>query len=244
MDRNSGWKALRLREQIFVKPTRRIDVEEKITSANDALAEQVRQQLSDAGVYAVNIMASPGGGKTSLIMRTVDALKDELRLAAIDGDVVPVDVDKIAARGIQVELINTGGNCHLDANQMVEVLPRIDLKNIDLLIVENVGNLICPASFDLGVDANVVIASIPEGDDKPYKYPTMFKGADVLLLNKIDFLSVQEFDVDYFRRGVEVLNDGVTFLPLSCRTGEGFEPWLNWLRARVRSKKANRLATA
>jgi hydrogenase nickel incorporation protein HypB len=165
-------------------------------------------------------------------------------LAAIDGDVVPVDVDKIAARGIQVELINTGGNCHLDANQMMEVLPRIDLEDVDLLIVENVGNLICPASFDLGVDANIVIASIPEGDDKPYKYPTMFKGADVLVLNKIDYLSVQEFDVNYFRRGVEALNNNVTFLPLSCRTGEGVDPWLDWLRARVSAKRAERLESA
>ena len=227
-----------------MNPIRRIQVEEKITSANDALAEQVRQQLNDAGVFAINIMASPGGGKTSLIMRTVDGLKDEFRLAAIDGDVVPVDVDKIAARGIQVELVNTGGNCHLDANQMVEVLPRIDLADIDLLIVENVGNLICPASFDLGVDANVVIASIPEGDDKPYKYPAMFKGADVLVLNKIDYLPVQEFDVDYFRRGVEALNDGVAFLPLSCQTGEGLEPWLDWLRARIGEKRAEGFVSA
>ena len=135
-----------------MSPARRIQVEEQIASANDMLAAQVRGQLGAAGVFAINVMASPGGGKTSLIMRTVDALKDELRLAAIDGDVVPVDVEKIAARGIQVELINTGGNCHLDANQMVGVLPRIDLSGIDLLIVENVGNLICPASFDLGRD--------------------------------------------------------------------------------------------
>jgi hydrogenase nickel incorporation protein HypB len=180
--------------------TQKIDIEEQITSANDALAANVRSQLNAAGVFAINMMASPGGGKTSLILRTVEALKDELRLAAIDGDVVPVDVEKIAARGIPVELINTGGNCHLDANQMINVLPRLDLTAIDLLIVENVGNLICPASFDLGVDANVVIASVPEGDDKPYKYPAMFSGADVLVLNKIDYLAVQEFDVEYFRR--------------------------------------------
>jgi len=225
-----------------VKQVRRVEIEEQITSANDALAAEVRQRLAESGVFAINIMASPGGGKTSLIMRTVDALKDELRLAAIDGDVVPVDVDRIAARGIQVELINTGGNCHLDANQMMSALPRFDLTSIDLLIVENVGNLICPASFDLGVDANVVIASIPEGDDKPYKYPAMFKGADVLVLNKIDYLDVQDFDVDYFRQGVEVLNNNLTFLPLSCRTGEGFEPWLDWLRECVSSKRADQVA--
>jgi hydrogenase nickel incorporation protein HypB len=241
---SSGWRALKWKGYLFVSQIRRVEVEEQITSANDALAARVRQKLAAAGVFSVNVMASPGGGKTSLIMRTVDALKGEMRLAAIDGDVVPVDVEKIAARGVQVELINTGGNCHLDANQMLSVLPRLDLNSIDLLIVENVGNLICPASFDLGVDANVVIASIPEGDDKPYKYPAMFKGADVLVLNKIDYLDFQEFDVDYFRRGVEALNDRVTFLPLSCRTGAGFEPWLDWLRRQVVSKRGDRLTLA
>jgi hydrogenase nickel incorporation protein HypB len=217
--------------------TTRVEVEEQILSANDALAAEVRQQLSAARVFSVNIMASPGGGKTSLILRTVGALRDEMRIAAVDGDVVPVDVEKIAASGIPVELINTGGSCHLDANMMKGVLPRLDLNAIDLLIVENVGNLICPASFDLGVDANVVIASIPEGDDKPYKYPTMFRGADVLLLNKIDYLVVQEFDTEYFRRGVEALNEGVAFFPISCRTGEGLAAWFDWLRERVQHKK-------
>ncbi len=223
---------------------RKIRVEEQILSANDALAAQVRAQLGAAGVFAVNLMASPGGGKTSLILRTVEALKGELRLAAVDGDVVPVDVEKIAAQGIPVELINTGGNCHLDANMMLGVLPRLDLSRIDLLIVENVGNLICPASFDLGTDASAVIASVPEGDDKPYKYPTMYRGADVLLLNKIDYLAMQEFDVDYFQRGVEALNDGVAFFPVSCRTGEGLDAWYDWLRERVRQKKAEAVSAA
>lgn len=218
----------------------RVRVEEQILSANDMLAHQIRQRLADLGVFAVNLMASPGGGKTSLILRTVAALRDEMRLAAIDGDVVPLDVERIAAQGIPVELVNTGGNCHLDANMVAQALPRLDLTDVDLLIVENVGNLICPASFDLGTDVNVVIASVPEGDDKPYKYPTMFRGADVLILNKIDLLAVQEFDVEYFRRGVAALNEGVAFFPLSCRTGEGLEAWYDWLRERVRAKQAQR----
>jgi hydrogenase nickel incorporation protein HypB len=221
-----------------MSPSRKVKIEEQITSANDMIAGQIRARLDEAGVFAINLMASPGGGKTSLILRTVDALKDDFRLAAVDGDVVPVDVDKIATRGIPVELINTGGNCHLDANMVQTALPRLDLTAIDLLIVENVGNLICPASFDLGVDANVVIASVPEGDDKPYKYPAMFRGADVLLLNKIDYLAVEEFDVEYFRRGVEALNEGVAFFPISCRTGEGLEAWFDWLRKQVRAKRA------
>ncbi len=212
-------------------------------SANDALAADVRARLDAAGVFAINLMASPGAGKTSLILRTVEALKDEMRLAAVDGDVVPVDVEKIAVHGIPVELINTGGNCHLDANMVISALPRLDLEAIDLLLVENVGNLICPASFKLGTHANIVIASVPEGDDKPYKYPAMFRGADVLLLNKIDYLAVQEFDVEYFRRGVEALNEGLTFFPVSCRTGEGLEAWYNWLREQVRRKKAGPAAT-
>lgn len=212
---------------------RSILVQENILSANDALARQIRGQLDRAGVFAINLMASPGGGKTSLIVRTVEALKGEMTIAAVDGDVVPVDVEKIAAQGIPVELINTGGSCHLDANMLVEALPRLDLPSTDLLIIENVGNLVCPANFALGAHANVVIASVPEGADKPYKYPGMFRGADVLLLNKIDYLAIEAFDVDTFRRGVEALNPDVAFFPISCRTGEGLEAWYNWLRGHV-----------
>ncbi len=220
--------------------TKKVKVEERILSANDALAAQIREQLDAAGVFAINLMASPGGGKTSLILRTIEALKDEFRLAAIDGDVVMVDVEKIAAYGIPVELVNTGGNCHLDANMILPAVQKLDLETVDLLLVENVGNLICPANFRLGVHANVVIASVPEGDDKPYKYPGMFRGADVLLLNKVDYLTVQEFDVEYFRRGVEALNEGVAFFPISCRTGEGIDAWLDWLREQVGRPKGGR----
>ncbi len=218
--------------------TRKIDVETRILNANDELAAELRRQFAEAGVFVINLMASPGGGKTSIILRTVEALKDELRVAAVEGDVVMIDVDRIATQGIAVELVNTGGNCHLDANMIHNVLPRLDLASIDLLIIENVGNLICPAGFDLGADANVVIASVPEGDDKPYKYPAMYRGADVLLLNKVDYLALQDFDMEYFRRGVETLNDDVAFFPVSCRTGEGFDAWLGWVRKQVSEKQA------
>lgn len=214
-----------------------ISIQANILSANDMLAQQIRSRLDEAGVFAINLMASPGGGKTSLIVRTVEALKGEISIAAVDGDVVPVDVEKIAAQGIPVELINTGGSCHLDANMLAEALPRLDLPSADLLIIENVGNLVCPANFALGAHANVVIASVPEGADKPYKYPGMFRGAGVLLLNKIDYLAVEAFDVEYFRRGVEALNPGVAFFPISCRTGEGLEDWYGWLRGRVQEMK-------
>ena len=213
--------------------SRTIEVQEHILSANDALAADIRRRFDEAGVLALNMMASPGGGKTSLIMRTIEALKDELRICAVDGDPVMIDVDKIAATGIPVELINTGGSCHLDANMLLEALPKLDLAAADLLIIENVGNLVCPANFALGSHANVVIASVPEGADKPYKYPNMFRGADVLLLNKIDTTELFDFDVDYFRRGVQALNNEVAFFPISCRTGEGLDRWLGWVRARV-----------
>jgi hydrogenase nickel incorporation protein HypB len=210
-----------------------IKVVENILSANDQLAQQIHRQLNDAGVFALNVMASPGGGKTSVILKTIEALKDTVRIGVMDGDIVPIDLEKIAAMGIPVSLINTGGNCHLDANMVHSALPSIELSAIDLLIIENVGNLICPMAFDLGVDIKVVIASVPEGADKPYKYPAMFKGADVLLLNKMDLQEYMEFDVNYFRHGVEVLNPGVAFFPVSCRTGEGFDAWIEWLRARI-----------
>jgi hydrogenase nickel incorporation protein HypB len=214
-----------------------IPVVRDIMSANDQLAAEVRQRLDAAGVLALNLMASPGAGKTSVLMRTVNGLKEAYRLAALDGDVATVDVEKIAGTGIPVQLINTGGNCHLDANMLHSALPGLSLDGLDLLLVENVGNLICPAAFELGTHYNVVIASIPEGDDKPYKYPAMFSGADVLILNKIDMLQFQEFDVDYFRRGVEVLNPGLAFFPVSARTGEGFDAWLGWVRAAIAHNK-------
>ena len=215
-----------------------IKVVENILDANDQIAARTRQQLDALGVVALNIMASPGGGKTSAIMQTISALKDEARIGVMEGDVVMIDVEKVAALGVPVTLVNTGGNCHLDANMVSSALPSLPMDALDLLIIENVGNLICPAAFQLGHHVNVVIASVPEGDDKPYKYPAMFRGADVLLLNKIDLMDYIDFRLDYFRHGVEVLNPGVAFFPVSCKTGEGFDAWLDWLRARVAQRSA------
>lgn len=215
-----------------------IPVVETILSVNDQLAEQNRKVLDEAGVLALNMMASPGGGKTSVIAKTIDALRDATRIGVMDGDVVALDLEAFAAQGIPVSLINTGGNCHLDAHMVHNALPSMDLRALDLLIIENVGNLICPAAFKLGSHVNVVIASVPEGADKPYKYPAMFGGADVLLLNKMDLAEYMAFDVEYFRHGVEVLNPGLTFFPISCRTGEGLDAWIDWLRARLAQKTA------
>ena len=214
-------------------PTR-VSVVEEIMSANDQLAAVNRAQLDAAGVFALNVMASPGAGKTSLIMCAVKALKAEFRIGAVDGDIATtIDADRIAALGVPAVQINTGGNCHLDAPMLQSALSQLVLDEMDLLIIENVGNLVCPATFKLGVHRNLLIASVPEGDDKPYKYPVMYRGVDCLVLNKMDVLAAFDFDVDYFRRGVEPLNPGLAFFPLSCKTGEGLDAWLDWLRNEV-----------
>jgi len=218
-----------------MRMTVRVPVVEQIMSANDQLAAANRARLDEAGVFAVNMMASPGAGKTSLITRTVEALRDEFRMGAVDGDLATtLDADRIAALGIPTVQINTGGACHLDAAMFQSAMAQLPLAELGLLIVENVGNLVCPASFKLGVHRSVLIASVPEGDDKPYKYPVMYRGVDALVLNKMDVLAAFEFDVDYFRRGVEALNPGLAFFPLSCKTGEGLESWLAWLREEIR----------
>jgi hydrogenase nickel incorporation protein HypB len=213
---------------------RQVSVVEDILSANDQLAAANRERFDASGVFAINVMASPGAGKTSLIERTIQALGEELRIGAVDGDIAStVDADRFAALNVPAVQINTGGACHLDAVMLQGALPQLDLGEIDLLIIENVGNLVCPAAFDLGAHRSVLIASVPEGDDKPYKYPPMYRGVHALVLNKIDVLAAFDFDIDYFRRGAEALNPGLAFLPVSCKTGEGLDGWLTWLRGEV-----------
>jgi len=216
--------------------TQRVTVVEKILNANDQLASENQQRLDAAGVFAINILASPGAGKTSLILRTIEALAPRLRLAVIEGDTAPVtiDADKVTAQGVPAVQVNTGGECHLDAVMFQAALPQFDLAQTDLLIVENVGNLICPASFKLGTHKSVLIASVPEGDDKPYKYPGIYRGVDALIINKTDLLPYITFDMDYFRRGVEMLNPGLVTFPLSCKTGEGLGAWIDWLEQSAR----------
>lgn len=211
-----------------------IPVVEKILSANDKLAQENLARIDAAGIFAINIMASPGAGKTSLIERTVRALSPKYRIGMINGDIATsLDADRAAAAGAVAVQINTGGNCHLDAVQLQSALDQLDLANLDLLIVENIGNLICPAEFKLGTHKNVIVASIPEGDDKPHKYPSMYRGADVLILNKIDLLPYVPFRMEFFSQGVAALNPGVTQFNLSCTTGEGLDAWLGWLEGRV-----------
>ncbi len=210
--------------------TKTVAVVENILKANDHLAEANRDLLDRTATAAINFMASPGAGKTSLIVRTIAALKDRYRIAGIDGDIATtIDADRMAEAGVHAVQINTGGACHLDAVMLQNALTQIDLDHTDLLIIENVGNLICPASFQLGVHLNILIASVPEGDDKPYKYPTMYRGVQAVILNKIDLLPYFDFDMAYFRRGVEALNPGLAFFPLSAKTGEGLDAWIEWL---------------
>jgi hydrogenase nickel incorporation protein HypB len=217
-----------------------VTVIEQILNANDSLAAQNKAQLETNGVLGVNMMASPGSGKTSVILRTIEALKDSLKLGVVEGDTaaVTIDADKVISAGMPAVQINTGGQCHLDAVMLGNALPQMPLAEIDLMIVENVGNLICPASFALGTHFNVVIASVPEGDDKPYKYPNIYRGIDALILNKMDLLPYIDFDVDYFRRGVEILNPDVRFFMMSCKTGEGVSEWADWLRQRALGQRA------
>lgn len=215
---------------------KRITIVEKIMNANDHVANANRQRIDAANAYSINIMASPGAGKTSFIIATIKALlEDQLKIGVIEGDTAPVtiDSDKVSDAGVPVVQINTGGECHLDALMVANALDQIPLDSLDLLMIENVGNLICPASFDLGAHSRIVIASIPEGDDKPYKYPNIYRGLDVLIINKIDLLPYLEFDIDYFQQGVEMLNPGLKTFPVSCRTGEGMEDWLSWLKAKI-----------
>ena len=214
--------------------TRRIPVVEKILSANDRLAAENRTRLEAADTFSINMMASPGAGKTSLIERTLEGLKDRISIGVIDGDVATsLDADRAARAGAQALQINTGGECHLDAAMLQSGLEEMSLDEIRLLIVENVGNLICPASFSLGTHRSVLIASVPEGDDKPYKYPAMYRGVDVMVINKIDLIPYVEFDKAYFRRGAEILNPGLLIFELSCRTGEGLDYWLAWVEHEV-----------
>lgn len=215
--------------------TTRVPIVENILNANDRIAEANRQKFDSAKTFAINLMASPGAGKTSLILQTIQALKSSLRIGVIEGDTAPVtiDADKVTAAGMPAVQINTGGDCHLDATMLSQGLSQLTLDTLDLIIVENVGNLICPAAFKLGTHANVLIASIPEGDDKPYKYPNIYRGISALVVNKVDLAPYVKFDMKYFTDGVRLLNPGVKVFPVSCTTGEGIIAWTQWIKDNI-----------
>ena len=218
----------------------RVPIVEKILNANDRMAALNRTKFDSHHVLSLNLMASPGAGKTSFIMETIKRIKDTRQIGVIEGDTAPVtiDADKISALGMPAVQINTGGDCHLDASMVSDGIDQLPLDLLDLIVIENVGNLVCPAAWDIGTHMNVLIASIPEGDDKPYKYPNIYRGLDVLIINKTDLLPYIDFNMDYFRRGVEVLNPGLRTFPVSCKTGDGMDAWIAWLQGQIEAQKA------
>lgn len=218
----------------------RVEIVRKILDSNDRLAISNQKRLDDHHVFGVNMMASPGAGKTSFILETIKRLPADVKLGVIEGDTAPVtiDADKIIQAGMPAVQINTGGDCHLDAVMVEMALDQLPLDALDLVIIENVGNLICPAAFKLGTHANVLIASIPEGDDKPYKYTNIYRNLDVLIINKTDLLPYIDFRLDYFKAGVEALNPGLITFPVSCKTGEGIDAWIDWLTTKLGERKA------
>ncbi|WP_031387285.1 hydrogenase nickel incorporation protein HypB [Desulfonatronum thiodismutans] len=208
-----------------------IPVIRNILDANNRLADQLRNVYAENNLLALNLMSSPGAGKTSLLERTLNDLRDELRMAVIEGDLqTDNDARRVAATGAQAVQINTEGGCHLDSSMILEALKQMDLAALDVLFIENVGNLVCPAEFDLGEKAKVTLLSVTEGDDKPEKYPMMFAQSKVLLLNKIDLLPYVDFDLERATRFARALNPEIIVFPVSCRTGEGLEPWYAWLK--------------
>ncbi|MDP2917588.1 MAG: hydrogenase nickel incorporation protein HypB [Dehalococcoidia bacterium] len=207
-----------------------IKVLKNILGANEQIAVQNHQLLNSKGIFAVNIMSSPGAGKTSLIVETIKALKGRARIGVIEGDVAgSVDAERVDKEQVPVIQINTGGQCHLDANMVRNALENLPLKDIDILFIENVGNLICTADFALGEHKKIVISSVPEGDDKPIKYPMIFHTADAVVINKIDLIPYVKYDLQAFLKGVRALNKSAEIFQVSCTTGWGVEEWACWL---------------
>jgi hydrogenase nickel incorporation protein HypB len=221
-----------------VEEIRLIEVKEEILSDNIKQAGEVRERLRKTKTMLLNLMSSPGSGKTSLILQTIEGLGGDLRLGVIEADIEStVDAEKVAARGIRAIQLRTGGFCHLDAAMVTQGIDAMDVSELDLVIIENVGNLVCPAEFDTGAYKNVMILSVPEGDDKPLKYPLMFSVCDLLLVNKIDYLSLSDFDIAVLRKRVLALNPRIIILEVSCKTGAGIESWIDWLKAEVAAFK-------
>jgi hydrogenase nickel incorporation protein HypB len=217
---------------------RKIEVITQVLNANDLTAKENRELLREHRILAVNLMASPGAGKTSLILQTAQALSGQVRAGVIEGDVAShIDADKVARADIPVVQINTGGECHLDALTVQKALKALPLPEIDVLFIENVGNLICPVEFQLGEEIRVVVASVPEGDDKPYKYPGIFTAVNAVVLNKMDLVPYVDFAVDAMRQGVSSLNSHAELFEVSCRTGEGVAAFADWLRSLAMNQK-------
>ncbi len=212
----------------------KVPVVRNILEVNERLAEENRRLFDQRNILVINLMSSPGAGKTSLLERTVEGLGDKYGIAVVEGDIQSsYDAERIQKKGVQAVQINTDGACHLDGNMVQSALKALDLDRVDLLVIENVGNLVCPAEFNLGEHHKVMILSTTEGDDKPLKYPAMFQQSSVLLINKIDLLPYIDCDVAAIRDRAHQLNPKQEIFEISCRTGEGLEPWYAWLEARI-----------
>ncbi len=216
-------------------PIKFINIKENILSDNQNLAQEIREELHAKKVFMLNLMASPGAGKTSLIIETIRRLKTEFRIGVIEGDIESqVDATQVYAEGVTTVQLRTGGPCHLDAPMVKAALGSMNLEALDLIIIENVGNLVCPAEFDTGAARKVMILSVPEGDDKVIKYPLMFSVCDALILNKIDYLALADFNRENFREHVYRLNPHIRIFEASCKTSEGLDAWCEWLRAEIK----------
>jgi len=216
-----------------------INVGEDLRDRNREIAAENREMLRSHGVFSLNIMSAPGAGKTSLLVRSIPLLSDKYRITVIEGDLQTTrDAERVGALGIDVHQIQTGGVCHLDASMIHSVLHQFDLDSIDILMIENVGNLVCPAEFDLGVDAKVMLLSITEGDDKPKKYPLMFSESRLLILNKIDLIEMVDFDLDKAKKEAFDINPAIDIIEISCMTGAGIEAWTGWIENLVAESRA------
>ena len=210
----------------------KVTIAQHILAGNESIAAEIQQSLVARGIRALNIMSSPGAGKTTLLERTIERLRDQLGIAVIEGDIeTTADADRIEAAGAETVQINTRGACHLEAHMIRDALAEIELENVDLLIIENIGNLVCPASWNLGEDMRIVVVSTTEGDDKPAKYPQMFAASQVMIVNKLDLLPYVDFDLQKAKQQALAINPYLHIFELSCRTSEGLDVWCAWLMA-------------
>jgi len=212
----------------------KVPVVRNILEANDRIAEQNREIFAENNVFVINLMSSPGAGKTSLLEKTIELLKDKIHIGVIEGDITSsFDAERIAQKGVEAIQINTDGACHLDGNTIRDAVTHFDLAKLDLLVVENVGNLVCPAEFQVGENMKVMILSVTEGDDKPLKYPLMFQESKVLLINKIDLLPYLDSNIEAIREAALKVNPNLIIFETSCKTGQGIEEWCNWLESQL-----------
>lgn len=215
-----------------------LDIKQSVFKNNDNRADKLRKELKDKGVFLLNLMSSPGSGKTTTLMATINALKDKVKIGVMEADIdSDVDAKKIASTGVKSIQLHTGGMCHLDAEMTRQGVDGLDTDDVELAILENVGNLVCPAEFDTGASKNAAILSVPEGDDKPLKYPLMFSVCDVVLINKIDVLPYFDFDMDKCKEYIKMRNPNAKVIPICAKTGDGIDEWTQWLMNEVKAWK-------